>query len=198
MRAVELLFAVGWAAFWLYWLLSAFTAKRSKVAWSHELLIRLVIVVCAIVLLRLGVLRGGDLTTDPVRAASGLVLLVLGLGSALWARVHMGRNWGGPMSRKDDTELVTRGPYRLVRHPIYGQSLPPLDLGTTCLSRRSCMDSPFRRFSGNDGGQPWMSQFSRRPPGWIAEFSTFRWVVARAHLTGNRKPDDRCDLTTSG
>ncbi|MDI1290374.1 MAG: isoprenylcysteine carboxylmethyltransferase family protein, partial [bacterium] len=29
-------------------------------------------------------------------------------------------NWGAPMSRKDDTDLVTRGPYRLVRHPIYG------------------------------------------------------------------------------
>ena len=120
MRAVELLFAIGWAAFWLYWLLSAFTAKRSKVAWSHELLIRLAIVVCAIVLLRLGVLRGGDLSTDPVRAACGLVLFVLGLGFALWARVNIGRNWGGPMSRKDDTELVTGGPYRLVRHPIYG------------------------------------------------------------------------------
>ncbi len=33
--------------------------------------------------------------------------------------MHIGRNWGAPMSQKDDTELVTSGPYRLVRHPIY-------------------------------------------------------------------------------
>ncbi|MDI1289169.1 MAG: hypothetical protein PSX37_04350, partial [bacterium] len=82
MRAVELFFAIGWAVFWLFWLVSAFAAKRSKVAWSNELLVRLAIVVCAIVLLRLGVLRGGDLTTDAVRAACGIVLFVLGLGFA--------------------------------------------------------------------------------------------------------------------
>jgi protein-S-isoprenylcysteine O-methyltransferase Ste14 len=120
MRAVELFFALGWAAFWAYWLVSAFAAKRSKVDWSRELRIRVVIVVCAVVLVRLGAFRGGDLTTDPLRAACGLVLFVLGLGFAIWARVHIGRNWGGPMSRKDDPELVTGGPYRFVRHPIYG------------------------------------------------------------------------------
>ncbi len=119
-RAIELFFAVGWAMFWLYWLVTAFMAKRSQIAWSSELLSRVAIVACAIVLLRLGVLRGGDLTTNPVRATCGMVLFVLGLAFALWARVNMGRNWGGPMSRKDDTELVTSGPYRLVRHPIYG------------------------------------------------------------------------------
>lgn len=37
----------------------------------------------------------------------------------LWARVRMVRNWGTPMTRKVEPELVTGGPYRLVRHPIY-------------------------------------------------------------------------------
>ena len=52
-------------------------------------------------------------------AGLGLVLFALGLGFAIWARVHIGRNWGTPMSQKDEPELVTSGPYRLVRHPIY-------------------------------------------------------------------------------
>lgn len=30
-----------------------------------------------------------------------------------------GRNWGLPMSRKEQPELVTSGPYALIRHPIY-------------------------------------------------------------------------------
>ena len=56
---------------------------------------------------------------DPWRASLGLVLFAVGLGFAIWARVHIGRNWGTPMSQKDDPELVTSGPYHLVRHPIY-------------------------------------------------------------------------------
>ena len=117
---MELVFALGWAMFWAYWIVSAFGAKRSTVAWSSEVRIRVVIVVCAVVLVRLGVFRGGELTTGPLRAACGMILFALGLTLAIWARVTIGRNWGGPMSRKDDLELVTGGPYRLVRHPIYG------------------------------------------------------------------------------
>ena len=119
MRTVELVFAVGWAAFWLYWLAAAFSMKRGRVPWSRELRIRAVIAVVVILLLRLGAFRGHGLDTDPWRAAIGLVFFALGLGFAIWARVHIGRNWGTPMTQKDEPELVTSGPYRLVRHPIY-------------------------------------------------------------------------------
>ena len=44
---------------------------------------------------------------------------VCGLAFAVWARVHIGRNWGTPMTQKNEPELVTSGPYHLVRHPIY-------------------------------------------------------------------------------
>jgi protein-S-isoprenylcysteine O-methyltransferase Ste14 len=119
MRAVELVFAVGWAAFWLYWLVAAFSMKRGRVSWPHELRIRAVIAVGVIVLLRLGAFRGHGLNTDPWRAGIGLVLFALGLGFAIWARMHIGRNWGTPMTQKNEPELVTSGPYHLVRHPIY-------------------------------------------------------------------------------
>ena len=119
MRAVELVFAVGWAAFWLYWLVAAFSMKRGRVPWSRELRIRAVIVVVVILLTRLGAFRGHGLNTDPWRAGIGLVLFALGLGFAIWARMHIGRNWGTPMTQKDEPELVTSGPYHLVRHPIY-------------------------------------------------------------------------------
>jgi protein-S-isoprenylcysteine O-methyltransferase Ste14 len=118
-HAVELVFAIGWAAFWAYWLFAAFSMKRGHVAWSRELRIRAVIVVLAILLARLGAFRSHGLNTDPWRAGLGLVLFAIGLAFAIWARLHIGRNWGGPMSRKDNPELVTGGPYRLVRHPIY-------------------------------------------------------------------------------
>jgi protein-S-isoprenylcysteine O-methyltransferase Ste14 len=119
MRAVELLFAIGWAAFWIYWLVAAFSMKRGRVAWSRELRIRAVIAVLAILLIRLGAFRDHSLTSDPWRAGVGLLLFAVGLGFAIWARVHIGRNWGSPMSQKNEPELVASGPYRLVRHPIY-------------------------------------------------------------------------------
>ena len=112
MRAVGLVFAVGWGTFWLYWLVAAFSTKRGRVPWSRELRIRTVIVVVVIVLIRLGAFRGHAHNTDPWRAGIGLVLFALGLGFAVWARVHIGRNWGTPMAQKDEPELVTSGPYR--------------------------------------------------------------------------------------
>ena len=119
MRAVELVFAAGWAAFWLYWLVAAFSTKRGRVPWARELRIRALIVVVVIVLIRVGAFRNHGLETDAWRAGIGLVLFAFGLGFAVWARVHIGRNWGTPMTQKDEPELVTGGPYHLVRHPIY-------------------------------------------------------------------------------
>jgi len=116
---VESVFAVGWAVFWVYWLAAAFSTKRGRVPWSRELRIRVVLVVAVIALVRTGVFRSHGVHTDPLRAGVGLVLFGLGLGFAVWARVHIGSNWGTPMTQKDEPELVTSGPYRLVRHPIY-------------------------------------------------------------------------------
>ncbi len=58
-------------------------------------------------------------TASPWLQGIGLAVFVAGLALAVWARVYLGRNWGMPMSQKADPELVTTGPYRSVRHPIY-------------------------------------------------------------------------------
>lgn len=42
-----------------------------------------------------------------------------GLLFAVWARVHLGRNWSGTVTIKHDHELIVSGPYAIVRHPIY-------------------------------------------------------------------------------
>jgi protein-S-isoprenylcysteine O-methyltransferase Ste14 len=118
-RAVELVFAAGWAAFWLYWILAAFSTKKGHIRWSRELRIRVVVALLVVVLARLGVFHGHGYNSDLWRGGAGLVLFAVGLAFAIWARIHIGRNWGTPMTQKDDPELVTSGPYRLVRHPIY-------------------------------------------------------------------------------
>ena len=54
-----------------------------------------------------------------VFAPLGVVLLVLGLGFSIWARIHLGANWSATVTLKKDHELIRSGPYRWVRHPIY-------------------------------------------------------------------------------
>lgn len=121
MRVVQLIFAIGWALFWLLWLVTAFSVKQGRVSWSRTFSIRALIVIAAILLMRTRVFRGDGhgVNTDPWRAGFGLLLFALGLGFAIWARIHIGNNWGTPMTQKYHPELVTSGPYHLVRHPIY-------------------------------------------------------------------------------
>lgn len=54
-----------------------------------------------------------------VAAWLGPTLVLGGLMVALWARQSLGNNWSARIVFKIDHQLVTRGPYAVVRHPIY-------------------------------------------------------------------------------
>lgn len=49
----------------------------------------------------------------------GIMLCAAGIGIAIWARRTLGTNWSGMVTLKEEHELVRRGPYGYVRHPIY-------------------------------------------------------------------------------
>lgn len=55
----------------------------------------------------------------PVALASGVALVVLGYVATLWCYASMGDTWRIGVNRNEKTTLVTRGPYRVIRHPIY-------------------------------------------------------------------------------
>jgi len=63
----------------------------------------------------------------------GLALLVAGLAFAVWARMHLGRNWSGSVTVKEGHELIRSGPYAYVRHPIYTGLITAV-LGTAIIS----------------------------------------------------------------
>jgi len=50
---------------------------------------------------------------------SGVVLGALGTVLLLWTHLTLGRNFFGGVKIRQDHELVTRGPFRWVRHPMY-------------------------------------------------------------------------------
>jgi protein-S-isoprenylcysteine O-methyltransferase Ste14 len=49
----------------------------------------------------------------------GFAITLIGLAYSVWARVHLGRNWSGVVTLKEDHKLIRSGPYRMTRHPIY-------------------------------------------------------------------------------
>jgi protein-S-isoprenylcysteine O-methyltransferase Ste14 len=51
----------------------------------------------------------------------------------VWARVHLGMNWSGTVTVTEGHELITSGPYAVVRHPIYTGLL--LAFGGSALAR---------------------------------------------------------------
>ncbi len=127
MHALRTAIAVAWIIFWIYWLASAFGVKQGRASRRR---IPLNGLSALSVLLLLRVFRGGSLAVhSPVLGAVGAVVFASGIALAIWARVHLGRNWGMPMTQKAEPELVTSGPYRFVRHPIYSGLLAAL-LGT--------------------------------------------------------------------
>jgi protein-S-isoprenylcysteine O-methyltransferase Ste14 len=124
-----------WLIFLLYWCLSAIGTKRTvgPRPWRQSAGLGVVIVVLVVLALRIPTLRYALRDAQHFATGAGPVSAVLcaaGVGFAIWARAHLGRNWGMPMSRKEDPELVTTGPYAFVRHPIYSGLLLAM-LGST-------------------------------------------------------------------
>lgn len=124
-----------WIVFAVFWLLAAFVQKRNaRRQTMGSRLIQLSIIALVVVPFFVEGRSAGLLYRhlySNVRLVQylGVLLLLLGLGFAVWARFVLGRNWSGMVTVKEDHTLITRGPYAWVRHPIYTGILLAL-LGT--------------------------------------------------------------------
>lgn len=117
--------SICWDIFCVVWLLAAIFTKRTV---YHESGARRLRYLIPIVFGWFLIFRGYRLAppfnihlipeTDAILVPAA-ILCLCGLGMCLWARAVLGRNWSGIVTLKEDHELIVRGPYRLVRHPIY-------------------------------------------------------------------------------
>ena len=121
MRFVGVVLTVCWLAFWIFWLVAATGAKssRGRVGGRRLAGARIALLIVIVYLARDLGFHAHPALVSPVLAGIGLGLFAAGLALAIWARLYIGRNWGMPMTRREEPELVTTGPYRRVRHPIY-------------------------------------------------------------------------------
>jgi protein-S-isoprenylcysteine O-methyltransferase Ste14 len=114
-----------WAVLVVVWLIGAFRTKRTiRRQSSSSRLIQIAVVAAGAYLLfaRYTGIRSLDRPVIPITvnlAASGFALIVFGVGFSIWARLTLGANWSGTVTLKQDHALIQRGPYGLVRHPIY-------------------------------------------------------------------------------
>jgi protein-S-isoprenylcysteine O-methyltransferase Ste14 len=73
---------------------------------------------------------------SPAFTYAGLLLTLAGISFAIWARFYLGGNWSGTVTVKENHSLVRRGPYAIVRHPIYSGLLLAL-FGTALVWREA-------------------------------------------------------------
>lgn len=111
------------AIFVVFWFATAFSTKRTvqRRGWWR---VSFLVIMLGFFLMRLGLLRFHWVNGFLWRRTlfTGIVADVIalaGLVIMLWARVILGRNWSADVALKEGHELVTSGPYRWVRHPIY-------------------------------------------------------------------------------
>jgi protein-S-isoprenylcysteine O-methyltransferase Ste14 len=128
-------FPVVWIIFFLYWQIrAAHTKTTQRLEPAGSRILRIFIFLIAIVLLSTTRIPLPWLYLElwPVGLWPfwlGAFVTIAGLLFAVWARVHLGRNWSRSVTIKQDHELITTGPYGVVRHPIYTGILTGL-LGT--------------------------------------------------------------------
>lgn len=67
---------------------------------------------------RVGVVMLGRPLVEMLMIA-GAAMVVAGAVINIWGRVLLRDNWANQIRIYDDHELITRGPYALVRHPLY-------------------------------------------------------------------------------
>jgi protein-S-isoprenylcysteine O-methyltransferase Ste14 len=133
--------AIGcWGVLIAFWVVSAFSVKPTRA--EEPLLPRLVYLLPVAVAAFL--LNGSERSVHwdspilPRTLLTGVLgdfLVLVGLFIAIWARVALGGNWSARVTLKEDHELIQRGPYRAVRHPIYSGVLLMI-LGTAVLVGR--------------------------------------------------------------
>jgi protein-S-isoprenylcysteine O-methyltransferase Ste14 len=136
-----------WLLTGLYWLVLSFSSKRTaRREPIHSRLLHLMLMAIAFSLLgRLGPSEGWlarrILPGEDWIVWTGAVLSTLGCAFAVWARSTIGSNWSAIVSVRENHELIRRGPYSIVRHPIYSGLL----LASLCVA---IMGGEIRQFVG--------------------------------------------------
>lgn len=151
-----------WVAWGAYWLIMAFTTKRT-VERGGSVGYRLVALALFAGVAAIGLLvhvsaQSRLWHTSPAVGVLSDCLVLAGAAFTVWARITLGGNWSAEVTFKQDHDLIESGPYALVRHPIY-TGLLLMALGTAIAYGRAI---GFALFVSLCGGFWWKARDEER------------------------------------
>jgi protein-S-isoprenylcysteine O-methyltransferase Ste14 len=120
-----LIFAL-WLALVVYWSLASAAMMRSmgrSWVWWREIAIRLGFFALVVLTLQVAGLGPSTSNSSMLMGLVGFLCTAFGVGLAVLARARLGGNGGVPAPDGMNSELLTTGPYALVRHPLYSGML---------------------------------------------------------------------------
>lgn len=114
---------VAWVVWGLSWLIAAAWSRQTtqRASFADEAPYRIVTVVGALLVFNFIHIAPLEIGWDsnPALSWAMAAVVVAGFLFCWWARLTLGTLWSGTVTRKADHVIVDRGPYALVRHPIY-------------------------------------------------------------------------------
>ena len=171
------LIEVCWIAWLVYWVIMAFSAKRTIERGSF-ISYRLVTAILVFALVAAGRLLHTSSQSElwhesPAVGVLADCIVLAGAAFTVWARITLGRNWSAEVTFKEDHKLIQSGPYALARHPIY-TGLIAMALGTAIAYGRAI---GFVLFVALCGGLWWKARqeeriMSRHFPDAYAQYKT--------------------------
>jgi len=113
---------LSWLLLWLFYWRKVKPVVRQE-SFASKLLHNIPLILAALLLLPeqcpIPILNQRFMQPTSTTFWVGALITFAGLVFSIWARFVLGRNWSSTVTVKKDHELITRGPYSLVRHPIY-------------------------------------------------------------------------------
>jgi protein-S-isoprenylcysteine O-methyltransferase Ste14 len=113
----------SWIVLFIVWLPGYFTGKRTIQRPNPvRRVVAMLFIIAAFIFLFSNQAQSTAIQITPQTVGFGIAGLMIDLffvGFAIWARVTLGKNWSNAIALKEGHELVQRGPYAIVRHPIY-------------------------------------------------------------------------------
>lgn len=127
MEQAKIALHLAWAVFLIVWTIGAFQTKKARQ--QEPLLKRLLwywlpLIVAGLLLgptewfMGMWIRENFVEHTDLV-GIIGASIAWLGTLLACWSRYLLGKNWSVSVQLKKDHELIKKGPYKIIRHPIY-------------------------------------------------------------------------------
>ena len=120
--ALLLVCAVAWAGLGLLWAAPAKGPQSAEFKWYRPLRLLVLATVFALLFWKataVGVLGNRFIPDMPAAGIAGFVATLAGMAIASWSRIALGRYWSDKVILQNEHQLIRRGPYSWMRHPLY-------------------------------------------------------------------------------